>query len=109
NLGANSLGPTSFVGGKIYEGLITLSPDLEPIPLLAESWTISPDGKTYTFNLRKNVKWHDGESFDADDVVFTFTKYLPATKARNKMVMDHVETIAATDPHTVVFQLKEAF
>lgn len=109
NLGANSLGPTSFVGSKIYEGLITLSPELEPIPRLAESWTISPDGKTYTFNLRKNVKWHDGKPFVADDVVFTFTKYLPATKARNKMVMEQVETITAPDPHTVVFQLKEPY
>lgn len=109
NLGANSLGPTSFVGSKIYEGLITLSPDLKPIPRLAQSWTISPDGKTYTFGLRKNVKWHDGKPFIADDVVFSFTKYLPATKARNKMVMDHVASITAPDPHTVVFQLKEAY
>ena len=42
NLGHAKLGPSSFVGSKIYEGLITLSPKLEPIPRLAESWTIFP-------------------------------------------------------------------
>ncbi len=40
---------------------------------LAESFSISDDGTTYTFNLAEGVKWHDGEAFDGDDVVATFT------------------------------------
>ena len=40
-------------------------------PGLAESWTNSPDGKTWTFKLRKNLRWSDGEPLTADDVVFT--------------------------------------
>ncbi|MGO4391981.1 ABC transporter substrate-binding protein [Variovorax sp. M-6] len=109
NLGNAKLGPSSFVGSKIYEGLISLSPKLEPIPRLAESWTISPDGKTYTFKLRPNVKWHDGKPFTSDDVVFSFTKYLPATFARTKLIMEQVEAITAPDPGTVVFRLKQPY
>ena len=41
-------------------------------PGLAESWTNSPDGKTWTFKLRKNLRWSDGEPLTADDVVFTW-------------------------------------
>ena len=47
-----------------------------PAPALAESWTVSSDNKVYTFKLRKNVKWHDGVAFNADDVVFTFNMWL---------------------------------
>jgi peptide/nickel transport system substrate-binding protein len=44
---------------------------LQPVPHLAERWTISPDGKTYTFNLKKGVTWHDGKPLTARDVEFT--------------------------------------
>lgn len=109
NLGANKLGPSSFVGSKIYEGLITLSPKLEPIPMLAESWTISPDGLTYTFNLRKGVTWHDGKPFTSADVLFSFKEYLPAVFFRTRQVMGQVEDISAPDESTVVFRLKKPF
>jgi peptide/nickel transport system substrate-binding protein len=109
NLGNSKLGPSSFVGSKIYEGLISLSPKLEPTPRLAESWAVSPDKKTYTFKLRQNVKWHDGKPFTSADVVFSFTQYLPVTFARTKLVMDKVASITAPDAGTVVFQLKEPY
>lgn len=55
----------------IYEGLLTF--DLNGIkgPGLAESWEMSPDGKVWTFHLRKRVKFHDGTDFDCEDVKFT--------------------------------------
>lgn len=109
NLGNAKLGPSSFVGSKIYEGLITLSPKLEPIPRLAESWTISPDGKTYTFKLRQGVKWHDGKPFTSADVLFSFKQYLPATFARTKLIMEQAESITAPDASTVVFKLKQPY
>ncbi len=109
NLGSSKLGPVSFVGSKIYEGLISLSPKLEPIPKLAESWTISPDGKTYTFKLRQGVLWHDGKPFTSADVLFSFQKYLPVTFARTKLIMEQVESITAPDANTVVFKLKNTY
>ena len=109
NLGNSKLGPSSYVGSKIYEGLITLSPKLEPIPRLAASWTISPDGITYTFKLRPGVKWHDGKPFTSEDVVFSFKDYLPAVFPRTKLIMEQVDTITAPDPGTVVFKLKQPY
>ncbi|KAB7560246.1 ABC transporter substrate-binding protein, partial [Verminephrobacter sp. Larva24] len=57
----NSLAPTQYVAGKMYQGLLTYDADFKPQPELAKSWTISPDGLTYTFQLASGVKWHDGK------------------------------------------------
>ena len=62
-------GPTQMVSGNIYEGLLRYSPKLEPLPGLAESWSVSEDGKVYSFKLRKGVTWHDGKPFTSADVV----------------------------------------
>lgn len=51
------------ISGKITEGLLRYDADFKPQPLLATSWTISPDGLRYTFKLRPHVKWHDGQDF----------------------------------------------
>src|SRR6218665_832587 len=56
----NSQGPTLYVAGKIYQGLLRYGPDLNPLPELAKSWPLAPDGLTYTFELESGVKWHDG-------------------------------------------------
>ncbi len=55
----------------IFSGLTKLNERGEVIPDLAESWEIGPDGREYTFRLRREVKWHDGWPFTADDVIFT--------------------------------------
>src|SRR5918994_4555885 len=63
-----------IVNGNIYEGLTAINKDLKVIPGLAESWTVSPDGKTYTFKLRASVKFHDGSALEAEDVVSTIKR-----------------------------------
>ena len=63
----------------IFDGLVKPQPDLSFGPSLAESWDVSEDGKLYTFHLRKDVKWHDGQPFTASDVVFTFTSLADPT------------------------------
>jgi peptide/nickel transport system substrate-binding protein len=63
---------SSQILGLIFDGLVTRNPQTLKIePDLAESWTSSPDSKTWTFKLRKGIKWSDGQPFTADDVVFT--------------------------------------
>ncbi|QTP59162.1 ABC transporter substrate-binding protein [Billgrantia antri] len=101
--------PTRKVAGSIYEGLLRYSTDLEPIPQLAESWEVSEDGLTYTFHLRENVKWHDGEPFTAEDVVFSADVFHRELNPSARAVLQHVESIEATDDHTVVFTLAEPF
>lgn len=102
---------------NIYEGLVRNGDgSLQLEPALAESWTISDDGKTYTFHLRNHVRFHDGAPFDADAVKFTFERMLnsshpyyhtgPFPLSFFFSVIDKIET---PDSKTVVFQLKEPF
>ena len=105
-LGMVQNGPTQLVAGDIYEGLLRYGTDLQPQPLLAKSWEISDDGLTYTFTLNEGVKWHDGEDFTAEDVVFSADVFLRETHARLRASLAYVESITAPDDTTVVFQLK---
>lgn len=97
----------------IWSGVIQWDPDdpTKIAPDLAEKWTVSPDGKTYTFQLRKNVKWHDGQPFSSADVKATFDRILnpdfkgPKCGASLKPIVAGVE---AADPSTVQFKLKFA-
>ena len=99
------------VTAGIYSGLLHYDPD-EPTRVtgdLAERWTGSPDGKTYTFHLRKGVKWHDGQPFSAADVKATFDRILnPEFKSPRcgSMLKPMVAAVEAVDPHTVLFRLK---
>ena len=64
---------SSSAQGRFLTGLLEYDPfTQDQIPGLAKSWEISDDKKTYTFHLRRGVKWSDGEPFTADDVIFTF-------------------------------------
>ena len=57
----------------VYEGLVNYGENGEIVPSLAESWDISPDGKTYTFHLRKGVKFSDGSDFNVTMLMKNFT------------------------------------
>lgn len=110
NPGINRLGPATFVGNKIYDSLLGYSQkDIAPIPRLAESWTISPDGKTYTFKLRAGVTWHDGQPFTAKDVAFSLGEFLPAQHARSRDLRAEIDRIETPDELTVVFILKAPY
>ncbi|HZQ45618.1 MAG TPA: peptide ABC transporter substrate-binding protein, partial [Verrucomicrobiae bacterium] len=69
------------VAGSMFEGLARQDPKTgAPVPSLAESWDISPDGRIYTFHLRPNLVWSTGEPLTADDVVYSWIRALdPAT------------------------------
>ncbi|MCX7918292.1 MAG: ABC transporter substrate-binding protein [bacterium] len=99
----------------LFEGLTRengVTTEVEPN--LAESWEISSDGLTWIFHLRKDVRWSDGVSFTADDVVFTFTKliYNPKipTSSRDIFMVDgKLPKIEKVDEYTVKFILPKPF
>lgn len=109
NLAVNQQTPTQTISGKIFLGLLTYDFNLKPLPSLARSWTVSPDGLTYTFNLEPAAKWHDGKPLTSDDVLYTVKEFLPLTHPRAKAIFGRCESITAPDAHTVVFKLAAPF
>jgi peptide/nickel transport system substrate-binding protein len=109
NIGANQQTPTQTIAGKIFLSLLTYGFDMKPMPSLARSWDVSADGKTYTFQLERNVTWHDGKPLTAEDVIYTVKEFLPVSHPRAKAIFERCESVTAPDPHTVVFKLKAPF
>ena len=107
-MGINLNAPTLLPATKMFEGLLTYDFNLNPQPMLAESWEVSEDGLTYTFNLRDDVRWHDGEPFTSADVVYTLTEFIPEVHARSRPTFARTE-VSAPDDHTVVLSLQEPY
>ncbi len=100
--------PEGSIGCVLYQGLTRTSYDDGTKPVLAKSWTISPDGKTYTFELEK-AKWHDGKPFTSEDVKFSLlevnAKYNAAFAAAGRAI----DTIDTPTPDRAVIHLKQPF
>jgi peptide/nickel transport system substrate-binding protein len=106
--------PLSFVYSRLVK--VKAGPSVKPMtypvePDLAESWTQTND-TTYIFKLRKGVRWHpkppvNGRELTADDVKYTYERFLTITGNPNKPVLEYVDKIEAVDKHTVKFTLKE--
>jgi peptide/nickel transport system substrate-binding protein len=98
-------GPIGLVMPKVYEGLFDYDNDGKMVPMLAESYTMSADGKTVTFKLRKGVKWHDGKPFTSADVKFTILEVLKKVHPRGPNSFREVSSIDTPDDHTAIFNL----
>ena len=92
---------------NIFETLTKVNADGHVTPLLAESWEISPDLKTYTFKLRKDAKFQNGEPFNAQTVKYSFER-AAAEKSTNKdkRLFQSMAFIGTPDPYTVVIGMK---
>ena len=90
------------VYANVFEGLTRIGENGEVLPALAESWDVSDDAKVYTFKLRPNVKFHDGTTFDAEDVKFSLERAM-SEKSENaqKALFSSVAKVEAVDPLTV--------
>ncbi len=92
-------GASHEVGSLIYTGLVTRDRDLNIVPDMAESWEFSQDCLHLTFTLKPNVRWHDGQPFTADDVLFTYRTMLnpktPTAYREDFKVVGDVEVLDA--------------
>ena len=103
-----AINPTLQMGvvtSKVMEGLLSYDLNLNPQPLLAESWSKSADGLSYTFKLRKGVKWHDGKPFTSADVAFSLMNVWKPLHPRGRSTFSKVTSVETPDAHTVVFKL----
>ena len=106
--------PLSFAYSRLVK--IKAGPSVKPMtyplePDLAESWT-QPNDTTYLFKLKKGVRWHpkppvSGRELTADDVKYTYERFLTIAGNGNKPVLESVEKVDALDKYTVKFTLKE--
>ncbi len=88
----------------IHDALVKPMPAGDNTPSLAESWTVSKDGLTYEFVLRRGVKFHNGDPVTAEDVKFSFDRYRGAAA---KLLKEKVRAVTVVDPGRVSFRLKE--
>ena len=93
-----------MVGMAVHGSLVRLDQELKPQPNLAESWTVSPDYKTYTFKLVRGVTWHDGKPFTSADVKFTFEEVASKLNASGPVLLGNLERVDTPDPSTAVFR-----
>ncbi|WP_020573471.1 ABC transporter substrate-binding protein [Actinopolymorpha alba] len=91
---------------NVYEGLVKLDANGEIVPLLATKWQVSPDRRTYTFTLHKDVTFSDGKPFTAEDAAFSINRVKTDWTTSLKAGMDVVDTAEATSPTILTVKLK---
>ncbi|MEJ5125029.1 ABC transporter substrate-binding protein [Comamonas sp. MYb21] len=94
------------VSAKITEGLLRYDAKFQPQPLLATSWTVSPDGLQYRFKLREGVKFHDGRDFSSADVRYSFLTQ-KKQGPRGRITLQNLERVDTPDAHTAVLVLSK--
>jgi peptide/nickel transport system substrate-binding protein len=107
----NAFVESVFPNRVLFAGLTRPGKDLQPAPDLASKWETSPDGLTWTFTLRNDAKWTDGQPITADDVVFTFADLVlkPDLGANGRGNFAAVSGVEAVNPTTVRFNLSRPF
>ncbi len=108
-----SLNPYTYQSGYpgwnlmtlVYEPLFIPDADNIPRPWLVRRHTVSPDGRTWTFTLHPNIRWHDGRPFTADDVKFTYEYVRRNAHARWTAQVRSIESIETSGPATLTIRL----
>lgn len=96
NTAITTNGSVHNAGSLLFDGLLALDEDANPLPALAEKWDVENNGALYRFHLRHDVLWHDGKPFTAADVKFSFEelllKFHSRTRASMASALDRIET-----------------
>ncbi len=102
--------PSSWVNNRVYAGLVRADENLQLEPYVAKNWEYSEDGLEWTFFLRDDVYFHDGEQLTADDVVYTYESILhPEYTGARASLYSAIDEVVAEGEHTVQFILDEPF
>ena len=92
---------------QTMNNLVEIDVDSMPVPELAESWEPSPDAKTWVFQLRRGVEFHNGKTLTAEDVLFSIGRHMHEdSKSAAKVLLDSVEEMKADGRYAVIFTLK---
>lgn len=95
---------TRGISTKVVEGLLRFDEKFEPQPLLATGWSVAPDGLNYRFDLRRGVKWHDGQDFTSADVRFSLLA-IKRVGPRGRITFANLQDVETPDDHTAVLVL----
>jgi peptide/nickel transport system substrate-binding protein len=107
NPAISTAGPLHAVAGSLFNGLVALDEAGNPVPDLAESWAVAPDGLSVVFRLRAGVRWHDGRPFTSEDVRVSFTELLLRFHARARAgLAPAVAAVETEGPLGVVIRLR---
>ncbi len=98
----------TMIGQHIFEQLFAFDDHYAVKPMLAQSYTVSADGKTYTIQLRSGVKFHNGQEMTSADVLASLTRWTKVS-SRGKIAAGSIEAITAPSPTSVVIALKTPF
>jgi peptide/nickel transport system substrate-binding protein len=106
-VGSDFSSSSAFV--NLYDTLVYPTADGDVIPHLAESWDASADGLTWTFKLRKGVKFHDGSELIADDVVFSMDRLIAIGEGYGYLYAGRIKESKALDDYTVQFSMNAPY
>lgn len=106
-VGSNAI--EAAVHFNLYDALVFAEIDGTIVPHVAEEWTVSDDGLTYTFTIRKGIKFHDGSELDAEDVAFSMNRMLAIGEGFAYLYTPYVKEAVVTGENTVEFRMKQTF
>ena len=106
-VGSDFSSSSSFV--NLYDTLVYPTPEGGVKPNVAHNWETSSDGLTWTFNIRKGIKFHDGSELTAEDVAFTMDRIIAIGEGYGYMFAEKVKNTTAVDDYTVRFNLSEPY
>lgn len=107
NSAITTAGPVTFVASKLFDPLVDYSLTGELIPRLATAWQAAPDGLSYRFTLRPDVRWHDGRPLSSADFAYSMMEVWKRYHARSRATFANVTAVETPDAQTAILKLSQ--